>query len=111
MIQFVAYLNVRFGNPDDTSQDLFFRMLTFQVFRANFKMTVDYTSKEIFDAMSRASEFRQSIQVVIPFVSFLISSQALGIDTTEFVEVNMDHIFLELEIIAVEIVVSDEDYD
>ena len=29
MLQFIAYLIVRFGNPDDASQDLFFRMLTF----------------------------------------------------------------------------------
>ena len=62
--------------------------------------------------MSRVSEFRQSMQVVIPFVSFLISSQASGSDTTEFVEVNInDLFFMELEIIAVETVMSDEEYE
>ena len=62
--------------------------------------------------MSRVSEFRQSMQVFIPFVSFLISSQASGSDTTEFVEVNInDLFFMELEIIAVETVVSDEEYE
>ena len=62
--------------------------------------------------MCRASEFRQSMQVVIPFVSFLISSQASESDTTEFVEVNInDLFFIELEIIAVETVVNDEEYE
>ena len=29
MVQFIAYLIIRFGNPEDKSQSLFFKMLTF----------------------------------------------------------------------------------
>jgi hypothetical protein len=74
MIHLIAYLIVRFGNPDDGSQDLFFRMLTFQVFRANPNATVYVISEEVLDGMSRASELRQSTQVISSFVSSLISS-------------------------------------
>ena len=40
MLTFIAYLIVRFGNPDDVFEDLFLRMLTFQAFRANSNATV-----------------------------------------------------------------------
>ena len=74
MLQFIAYLIVRFSNPDDMSQDLFFRMLCFQFFKAYPNATVDEISEEIFESMSTASELTQSTQVVSPFVSALISS-------------------------------------
>ena len=33
--QFFAYLMLQFGNPDNRSQDMIFRLLMGQVFRAN----------------------------------------------------------------------------
>ncbi len=59
--QFIAYLMRQFGNPDDKSQDMFFRFLMGQALRTSPKdIPLQEIVTQVFERMSLASEIRQS---------------------------------------------------
>jgi hypothetical protein len=85
-------------------------MLTFQVFKANPNATVEVIAEEVVECMSRVSELTQAQQVVGPFVSSLISSQAFPKNTKSFLVIPMDSLsFLEQEIKERGTIVTEEE--
>ncbi len=68
--QLISYMMLQFGNPDNRSQDLIFKLLMGQVFRANPDETPPAEIiQQVFDLLSLASEMRQTSQVLGPLIT------------------------------------------
>ncbi len=78
---FIAYLMLQFGNPEDRSQDMFFRFLMGQALKTNPKKTPPQELLlQVYARMSLASEIRQTQQVVGPLVE---SFEGISYDSME----------------------------
>ncbi len=79
--QFIAYLMLQFGNPDDRSQDMFFRFLMGQALKINSEVTTrQELLLQVYARMSLASEIRQTQQVVGPLIE---SFEGISYDAME----------------------------
>jgi hypothetical protein len=96
--QFIAYLMVQYGNPNNRSQDLIFKLLIGQVFRANPDETPPAEIlKKVIDRIAQVSEIRQTTQVLGPLIT----------DVEGILEENMD----DLDILDRQIVVDETGID
>ncbi len=78
---FIAYLMLQFGNPEDRSQDMFFRFLMGQALKTNPKKTPPQELLlQVYARMSLASEIRQTQQVVGPLIE---SFKGISYDSIE----------------------------
>ena len=110
MLTFIAYLIVRFGNPDDVFEDLFLRMLTFQAFRAKFQRDSRWDISRGLgrhEQIERAQTFNASGQFLR---ELLDQNQALGNVTPSFMSISInDFDFIEKEIVARETYITEEE--
>ncbi len=83
---------VQFGNPKNISQDLIFKLLIGQVFRANpDETTPAEILQQVIDRMAQVSEIRQTTQVLRPLIN----------DVETIPEENMDRMsFFDQEIVV-----------
>ncbi len=81
MNMFIAYLMLQFGNPEDRSQDMFFRFLMGQALKTNSEETTrQELLLKVYARMSLASEIRKTQQVVGPLIE---SFEGISYDSTE----------------------------
>jgi hypothetical protein len=78
---FIAYLMLQFGNPEDRSQDMFFRFLMGQALKTNSEETTrQELLLQVYARMSLTSEIRKTQQVVGPLIE---SFEGISYDSME----------------------------
>ena len=83
--QFIAYLMLQFGNPENRSQDMIFKILMGQVFRANTDETQPAEIlQQVIARMSQASELQQTTQVLGPLITSVEPIPEEDMDSLDF---------------------------
>ncbi len=85
--QFIAYLMLQFGDPENRSQDLIFKLLIGQVFRASPDETPPAEIlQQVIDRMAQVSEIRQTTQVLGPLINDVETIPEENMDSMSFID-------------------------